>query len=296
VATLGAFDGVHLGHREVLLQLIAKGRELALPTVVILFEPLPREYFAPAKAPARLTSFRERFTALRALGIDRVLRIRFCAQLQQMSADEFVRAVFVDGLGVKYLVAGDDTRFGRDRQGDLALLQQAGQQYGFEAVDTETLLHHESRISSTRIRELLEQSDFDAAEKLLGRPYSISGRVVMGQQLGRQLGVPTANIQLHRIRAPMSGVYAVEVQTQNGLQYGVANVGVRPSIDEGLKANLEVHLLDFNQDIYGQKLNVVFRHKIRDERKFDSLDELKTAIHKDIAVSRQFFNLSDENE
>ena len=158
-------------------------------------------------------------------------------------------------------------------------------------MDTQTLLHHESRVSSTRIRELLEQSEFSAAEKLLGRPYSISGRVVMGRQLGRQLGVPTANIQLHRIRAPMSGVYAVEVESDSGTVYGVANVGVRPTIDESLKANLEVHLLDFDKDIYGQKLNVVFRHKIRDEKKFSSLDELKAAISNDIAESRQFFGI-----
>jgi riboflavin kinase/FMN adenylyltransferase len=289
VATLGAFDGIHRGHREVLEQLIAKGKALSLPTVVILFEPLPREYFAPVQAPARLTSFRERFTALREIGVDRVLRIRFCEQLQKMSASDFIQQVIVEGLGVHYLVAGDDTRFGHNREGDLNALKAAGEQHGFEAVDTKTLHVSDDRVSSTRIREALEQAEFEQAEQLLGRPYSISGRVIMGKQLGRQLGVPTANIQLHRIRAPLSGVYAVEVIGAGEKQYGVANVGTRPTIDDGLQANLEVHLLNFDSDIYGQQLAVIFRKKIREEKKFSSLDELKSAIEDDIAFGRHFF-------
>ena len=291
VATIGAFDGVHRGHQAVLQQLINKGKAFGLPTVVVLFEPLPREYFAPALAPARLTSFRERFEALRKLGIDRVLRIAFNPALQQMEADEFIRRAFVEGLGVRYIVAGDDTRFGRNRQGDLNSLIAAGQQYGFEAQDTHTLLCDHDRISSTLVRGALQQADFAKAEDLLGRPYSMAGRVVMGKQLGRQLGVPTANFHLRRIKSPLSGVYAVEVKGWREPLHGVANVGVRPTVDDGQRANLEVHILDFDADIYGQQLEVVFRHKIRDEQKFDSLDELKRAIAKDIATARQFFSI-----
>lgn len=293
VATLGAFDGVHRGHSEVLQRLMSKGRELGLPSVVILFEPLPREYFRASDAPARLTNFRERYIALKALGIDRILLIRFCEKFRRMAANDFIQQVIVDALGVRYLVAGDDTRFGHNREGDLAALKQAGAEHGFEAADTKTLQVHEARVSSTRIRRALNEAGFEQAEQLLGRPFSIYGRVVMGKQLGRQLGVPTANIQLQRIRSPLSGVFAVEVEgAGEGKHYGVANVGTRPTVDDGMQANLEVHLLDFDQDIYRQQLKVTFRYKIREELKFDSLEELKTAIASDILAGRQFFNLN----
>ena len=290
VTTIGAFDGVHHGHQAVLQQLIDKGRELELPTTVVVFEPLPREYFAPLQAPARLMSFREKFQAFKALGIDRVLRIRFTPSFQDMDAREFIHKVFVEGLAARYIIVGDDLRFGRNRDGDFDLLKSQGRIQGFDVVATSTLKVRDDRVSSTRIRKALEDSDFELAEMLLGKPYSISGRVIVGQQLGRQLDAPTANIDLCRLRAPMSGVYAVEVEIDQCILFGVANVGSRPTVDDSLKAILEVHILDFNEDIYGKKIKVIFRKKIRDEQKFDAIDQLKKQIHKDIKTGRQYLS------
>lgn len=291
VATIGAFDGVHHGHQQVLKQLISKGRELGLPTAVIVFEPLPREYFAPEKAPARLMSFREKFVALRDLGIDRILRIRFTPGFRQTGAEDFIKTIFVEGLDTKYIIVGDDLRFGRDQGGDVNLLREAGKSYGFEVQDTSTIMMGSERVSSTRIRQALQQDDLSGAAKLLGRPYSISGRIISGQQLGRQIGVPTANIQLRRIKAPLSGVYTVAVKGLGEAVYkGVANVGSRPTVNELPEAILEVHLFDFNEMIYGKKITVEFLDKIRDEKKFDSVDSLKDQIFKDIESAKQFFN------
>ena len=292
VATIGAFDGLHLGHQAVLKQLVAKAHELNLPSVVIVFEPLPREYFAPVESPARLTSFRERYMALKACGVDRVLRIRFDLALSQLSAEDFIQKVFVNGLGIRYIVVGDDLRFGHDRRGDFNLLRREGVKGGFEVVDTNTLELAGDRVSSTRLRKALEESDFEAAEHLLGRPYAITGKVEVGQQLGRTLGFPTANIQLRRFRAALSGVYAVEVLgLGNEPVAGVANIGTRPTVNSTIKAILEVHLLDFERNIYGKTISVIFRKKIRDEKKFDGLDALKAAIEADAQTARDYFEL-----
>lgn len=290
VTTIGAFDGVHYGHRAVLQQLIDKGRELGLPTTVVVFEPLPREYFAPKQAPARLMSFREKFMAFKELGIDRILRIRFTAAFRELPAEDFIHQVFVAGLGARYIIVGDDLRFGRDRGGDFELLKTAGQQHGFEVVSTSTLAIRDERVSSTRIRAALELNDFSLAEQLLGRPYSISGRVIIGRQLGRTLDAPTANLELHRLRSPLSGVYAVQVTVDGRQIAGVANVGSRPTVDDSLKAILEVHLLDFNGDIYGKNITVAFHQHIRKEQKFESIDDLKAQIHRDIATARAYFS------
>lgn len=293
VATIGAFDGVHHGHQSVLRQLMEKGRELGLPTTVVVFEPLPREYFAPHEAPARLMSFREKFIALRELGIDRVMRIRFDASFRQMGAMEFIRQLFVDGLRVRYVVVGDDLRFGRNRSGDFNLLKQAGKAAGFEVENTSTLEVEGERVSSTRIRHVLAEADFALAERLLGRPYSISGRVIVGQQLGRQWGVPTANLQLHRLRSPLEGVFAVEVAgLGRELLPGVANVGVRPTIDNLPHAILEVHILDYDRDIYRRNIEVIFRKKLRNEIKFDNIDLLRKQIYDDIEQAREYFGLT----
>jgi len=287
VVTIGAFDGVHLGHQAVIRHLLEKSQELAVPSVVIVFEPLPREYFSPLKAPARIMSFREKFYAMRQLGVDRLLRVQFDESLRAMSAQEFLDEVFVNGLGIRYVVLGDDFRFGNDREGDLEFIRQQGPRYGYEARPTPTFSIEGERVSSTRIREALETADFAEAERLLGRPYSISGKVVYGRQLGQTLGTPTANLQLHRLRAPLSGVYAVEVSGA-GLDGapGVANVGIRPTVDDSIKANLEVHLLDREIALYGQHIEVTFRHKLRDEKKFGSLDELRENIARDIENAR----------
>ena len=290
VATIGAFDGVHRGHRAVLQGLIDKGRELGLPTTVVLFEPLPREFFAPLQSPARLMSFREKFAALRELGIDRVLRIRFDPALADMGPDEFVHRVFVDGLGARYIVVGDDLHFGKNRAGDFNFFKDVGAREGFDVVATSSVRVGGERVSSTRIRQELEQAHFDVAAELLGRPYSITGRVMVGQKLGRQLGVPTANVHLWRLRAPLAGVYAVEVTGAGpGTHCGVANVGTRPTIGDLTKAILEVHILNFSGDIYHRNISVTFRSRLRDERKFASLDQLKEQIHRDIADGHAYF-------
>lgn len=297
VATIGAFDGVHLGHQAVLAHLQQKAAALALPSTVIVFEPLPREYFSPIKAPARIMSFREKFQAMRSLGVDRLLRIRFNEHLREMSARQFIEDVFVAGLGVRYVVLGDDFRFGNDRQGDVRYIQEQGRLHGYEAGPTPTREWQGERVSSTRIREALERADFARAEEMLGRPYSISGKVIYGRQLGASLGTPTANLELQRLRAPLSGVYAVEVDGA-GLQgaWGVANVGVRPTVDDSIKANLEVHLLDREIHLYGQHIGVTFRHKLRDEQKFDSLEELRHHIARDVANTRTWFEQRQANE
>ena len=291
VVTIGAFDGVHLGHQAVIRHLLDKSAELGLPSTVIVFEPLPREYFSPIEAPARIMSFREKFCAMRYLGVDRLLRVRFNEQLRGMSAQQFIDDIFVAGLGVRYVVLGDDFRFGNDREGDLHLIRQQGVLHGYEAHPTSTLSIDGERVSSTRIREALEQSDFDEAARFLGRPYSISGKVIYGRQLGQTLGTPTANLELRRLRAPLCGVYAVQVSGA-GLDgaLGVANIGVRPTIDDSIKANLEVHLLDREIGLYGQHIEVTFRHKLREEKKFGSVDELRENIARDIENTRAWFD------
>ena len=293
VATIGAFDGVHLGHQAVIRHLLDKAAELGVPSTIIVFEPLPREYFSPIKAPARLMSFREKFQEMRYLGVDRLLRIRFDESLRRMSAQQFVDDVFVAGLGVRYVVLGDDFRFGSGREGDIRFIRAQGERYGYEAGPTPTETWEGDRVSSTRIREALEAADFALAEALLGRPYSISGKVVYGRQLGVTIGTPTANLELRRLRAPLSGVYAVEV-SGSALEraWGVANVGVRPTVNDSIKANLEVHLLDREIHLYGQHIEVTFRHKLREERKFGSVDELRDNIARDIADTRDWFKRS----
>lgn len=297
VATIGAFDGVHRGHQALLGELIARGRQMGLPSCVICFEPLPREYFAPVESPARLMSFREKFVALRELGIDRVLRIRFDKSFSNMTAEDFIEQIFIKSLGVQFLVAGDDFRFGRGREGDFDYLQQAGKQFGFEVTDTPTFAIDGERVSSSRIREALEAADFATAERLLGRPYKISGKVIYGRQLGRTLGYPTANLQLRRLRAAMSGVYAVQVKGTDPVDQGkswpaVVNVGTRPTVDDSITAILEAHLLDYTGNLYGKHLDMVFRHRLRDEQKFEGLEELKSAIENDEAACREYFGLN----
>jgi riboflavin kinase/FMN adenylyltransferase len=292
VATIGNFDGVHLGHQAVLSQLAMKGAMLNLPAVVITFEPQPFEFFVPEKAPARLTRFREKVEALRSFSIQKLCVLRFNQKLAAMSAEDFIQQLLVEGLKVRYLVVGDDFRFGHQRQGDFALLQQAGEKYGFQVVNMHTFAIDQQRVSSTRIRDALKVGKLDEAEKLLGRPYRMSGRVAHGDKRGRQLGFPTANIHLHRQKVPLSGVYAVQLfGIKEEPVNGVANVGVRPTIGGDKKALLEVHLFDFNRTIYGEHVQVHFMHKIRDEQKFDGLEALMEQIQIDSEQAREFFSL-----
>jgi riboflavin kinase/FMN adenylyltransferase len=289
VATIGSFDGVHLGHQAILRQLIELARTKSLPAVAIVFEPQPHEFFARDKAPARLMRLREKLEALWAAGIDKVLCLQFNESLRSLSAEQFIDRVLVQGLAVKHLVVGDDFRFGCDRKGDYALLQQKSRSGGFEVMDTHTLELGGGRISSTRIRQLLESGDFVAAQALLGKPYSIYGRVVYGKQLGRQLGVPTANVQLRRYRSPLHGVFAVTaIFKDKTCVQGVANVGVRPTVNGLSKPLLEVHLFNFSRDIYGAVIDVKFHKKLRDEQKFESLDALKAQLQTDIENAKTY--------
>ena len=289
VATIGNFDGVHLGHQAVIGQLAEKGSELNLPTLVMVFEPQPLEVFKGDQAPARLTRFREKLRALARFAVDRLLCIRFSSSFAQMSAESFIQDILVKGLGVKYLVVGDDFRFGAGRKGDFEMLQRAGNEYGFEVANLHSFRIGGERVSSTLIRQALAAGNMENAEKLLGRPYRMCGRVAHGDKIGRTLGIPTANIYLHRKVSPVQGIYVVEVFGLKGepLQ-GVASVGNRPTVG-GTKPLLEVYIFDFNDDIYGKYLNVDFLHKIRDEKKFESLDELKKWIEDDIVKARDWF-------
>jgi len=289
VATIGSFDGVHLGHRAILQQLLDKSAKYDLPSVVMIFEPQPQEFFSGEQAPARLMRLREKVEAFIEAGIDQVFCLQFNRSLRSLSAEDFIDQVLVSGLNVSCLVVGDDFRFGNDRSGNDQLLSQAGIRHGFEVLGTHTLEYQGKRISSTRIRHALEQADFGLAEKLLGKPFQIAGRVVYGQRLGRQLGIPTANVHLHRYRAPLAGVYVVEVLLNGQCLPAVANVGVRPTVGDLIKPVLEVHIFDFDEQLYGQRIQVEFKAKVREEVRFPSLELMVDEIHNDIAVAREYF-------
>jgi riboflavin kinase/FMN adenylyltransferase len=287
VATIGNFDGVHLGHQTVLRQVQAKARALGLPSVVIIFEPQPREFFAPDAAPPRLTRFGEKVRLLEAQGVDRVLCLMFNTRLRSMSADQFIEQLLVKHLNVSHFVVGDDFRFGCDRRGDFQLLQQAGRQYGFSVEETATYEVDGERVSSTRVRAALQAHAFALAARLLGRPYRVAGRVMHGQKLGRELGSPTANVRMHRFACPLRGVYVVDGIVRGRRWRGVCNVGVRPTV-HGRQPVLEVHLLDFDGDLYGELMQVEFLHFLREERRFDDLDALKAQIKADIDAGREW--------
>jgi riboflavin kinase / FMN adenylyltransferase len=292
VATIGNFDGVHLGHQAIIEKVIAKARQLGLPSVVILFEPQPLEFFRGADAPPRLQRFREKFECLSDFDLDYVFCVKFNAAFSQLSAQAFIDRVLLEHLHVKHLVIGDDFRFGGDRQGDFNLLVEVGQQLGFSVERTPTIrskLDSDDcpRVSSTLVRNTLHEGDFSAAAAYLGRPFSISGRVVFGQQLGRTLGFPTANVNIRRLKAPLSGVFVVKVELEGQAVFGVANVGVKPSVGS-FPANLEVHLFDFSQAIYGKRIVVEFLHKVREEQRFNGLDALTAQIKLDVAEAQRF--------
>lgn len=289
VATIGSFDGVHRGHQVILDQVKQQARRYQLPSVVMVFEPQPSEFLSGEQAPARLMLLRDKIVALREAGIDRVLCLQFNPRLRAMTAAAFIEQVLVQGLAVRHLVIGDDFRFGSDRQGDFDLLQRVSSRGGFGLERTQTVMEGGERISSTRIRALLQREDFGQAENLLGKAYAIHGTVVHGQRLGRQLGFPTANVHLNRYRSPLSGVYAVQTLVHGNLLDGVANIGIRPTVAGLVKPILEVHLLDFDGMLYGERLSVHPLKKLREEKKFSSLDELKQQIARDVVNAREFF-------
>lgn len=285
VATIGNFDGVHLGHQTIIDQVKSKSRALNLPSVVMVFEPLPREFFQGRDAPPRLMGFRQKLETLAAANIDIVLCLKFDDRFRGYSAMGFIDDVLINWLAVSHLVVGDDFRFGCDRAGDFALLEEVGKTAGFSVENTRTVTVAGERASSTLIRNLLQENQLERAESLLGGGYRIQGRVVYGRQLGRKIGSPTANILLRQMPA-LRGVYVVSVTLENGTtQDGVANIGLRPTVD-GKQPALEVHLFDFTGTLYGQHISVVFRHGLRDEEKFDSVDALKAQIARDFDAAR----------
>ncbi|WP_171910820.1 bifunctional riboflavin kinase/FAD synthetase [Candidatus Rickettsiella isopodorum] len=289
VATIGNFDGLHQGHQKVIQALIKLGKQLDLPICVILFEPHPQEFFYRDQAPARLMRLREKIKFLQFLTIDRVLCLRFNKRLAECSAEEFVKKILIDKLGVKGLIIGDDFRFGRGRQGDFSFLQKLGQEYGFKVFSTPTVLFENERIGSSRVRRAVKQADFKLASLLLGRSFKLSGRVIYGDQRGRLIGFPTANIGLHRQILPLQGVFIVNVYGLASTPLaGVANIGKRPTVN-GLRNLLEVYLFDFDQNIYGRFIEVEFLKKIRDEKKFDNLTALKHQITKDVTHAKNYF-------
>ncbi|MDP8079151.1 bifunctional riboflavin kinase/FAD synthetase [Phocoenobacter skyensis] len=296
--TIGNFDGVHCGHQQILLRLKQTAKQLNVPTVVMLFELHPREFFVKklakngknVTAPARLMRLRDKLHYLKQEEIDFVLCIRFAQQFASLQAEEFIDQCLVEKLNVTYLSVGDDFRFGAERMGDFDTLKQAGKKYGFIVEDHQTYHFNHQRVSSTFIRKALQNDDLALAERLLGKPYSIAGRIIHGKKLGRTIGFPTANVMLDRFVVPIHGVYAVQVKLNDECLNGIANVGNRPTVN-GVNALLEVHIFNFNRTIYGQSIEVVFLKKIRSEIKFPSFNDLKQQIQQDVEQVRAFFKL-----
>jgi len=290
VLTIGNFDGLHLGHRAVIEKLAAKGLATGLPVAVMIFEPQPLEYFLGDNAPSRLMRLREKVIDFAGLPVDYLLVARFNRQFANLDAERFIEEILIKKLKVKHLVIGDDFHFGKARRGNFAMLQEKGLQQGFTVEDTGSFYIDGHRVSSTLIRDALAAGNLEQAEQLLGHDYSVCGRIVHGEKRGRALGYPTANIKLHRKNTPLHGVFAV---TMTGLGeeaiQGIANVGTRPTVDGGSKVILETHLFNFNREIYGHYVEVHFKHKIRDEMRFHSLDKLKAQIEKDVAVTQKIF-------
>jgi len=291
--TIGNFDGVHLGHQAMLTRVVDHARASGVTSCALTFEPHPREFFAPDAAPARLTRLREKLELIAATGIERVHVARFDARYAALAAERFVEEVLVGELAVSWLLVGHDFRYGARRAGDFAALEDAARRHGFALHAMAAVTHAGERISSSAVRAALLAGDFRRAESLLGRPYTLSGRVAHGAKLGRELGFPTANLLLPR-RAPLAGVYVVEAcgaDATDGRRWlpGVASVGRRPTVNEVEVPLLEVHLFDFAEELYGRHLRVRFIERLRDEQKYPDLDALRAAIARDAAMAKEFF-------
>ncbi|MEW6762648.1 MAG: bifunctional riboflavin kinase/FAD synthetase [Pseudomonadota bacterium] len=292
--TIGNFDGVHRGHQALLAHVRAAAAELGIEAAVMTFEPHPREYFARrsgdlSKAPARIANLRDKLGDLERAGIDRVIVEHFNEHFASQSPQDFIERVLVDGLHVKWLMVGDDFRFGAKRLGDIAMLQEAGRQYGFQAETLSAVMHGERRISSSAVREALKEADFAATQQLLGHPYVMSGHVIHGQKLGRTLGFPTLNLRVAH-RPALCGIFVVQV---HGLAAqplpAVASLGVRPTVEDAGRMLLEVHVFDYNEPAYGKLVRVEFLAKLRDEEKYVDLPTLTAAIEGDALQARAFF-------
>jgi len=287
VATIGSYDGLHCGHQELLGHVLEFGRANELPSVVMSFEPTPKEFFAQEQPPARLMRFREKFEALADFGVDVFFCPKFDEAMKNISADTFIRRILIHALNVRHLVIGDDFRFAQDRAGHLATLQRAGSALGFTVAEMPSVIVGDERVSSTVIRNALWHGDLDHARRLLGKDYRMSGRIVEGKRLGRTLGYPTANVNLNRRQSAVMGIFAVRVSGNDwGPLNAVASIGTRPTFD-GTKALLEVHIFDFDKDIYGEYIHVDFIARLRSEEKFDEVSDLVEQMHRDSARAKE---------
>ena len=281
VVTIGSYDGLHVGHEQLLRRVKTAAAAQGLPSVIMSFEPTPKEFFSTDSPPARLMRFREKFEALAAHGIDIFYCPRFDQSMRNIAADAFIRRILIHGLGAKKIVVGDDFRFARKREGELQHLQRAQVALGYEIEQVSSIIVDGIRVSSTAIRESLWSGDLQRATALLGRPYGMSGKIVMGDKIGRTLGFPTANVDLRRRQSPVMGIFAVRVRgLAGGPKDAVASVGTRPTF-AGTKPLLEVHLFDFDQDIYGKYIHVDFIERLRGEVKFDDVADLVAQMHRD---------------
>lgn len=291
VLAIGNFDGVHLGHAALLDRLRQEAERRALVPTVLTFEPHPREFFAPESAPARLSTLREKLELLGDAGVRQTMICPFNAAFAALTAEDFVQQVLLRSLGVRHVIVGEDFRFGRSRAGDTVMLQEAGERLGFSVDAVGSVLLDGERVSSSSVRAALAAGEMMHASRLLGRHYAMDGQVSHGQKLGRQLGFATANIRIRHNPLPLSGIFAVEVAGLGERPLpGVANLGIRPTVG-GTRPLLEVHLFDFDRDIYGAHISVRFLHKLRDEQRFPNFDALKAQIAADAAAARAFFKL-----
>ena len=286
VVTIGAYDGLHLGHVELLHSVRDASRELEVPSIVMSFEPTPKEFFAASKPPARLMRFREKFEALADSGIDIFYCPRFDGQMRDISVDDFIRRILIHGLNARHVVVGDDFQFARRREGKVEHLQRAGRALGFGVEQVPSVVVDGIRVSSTAIREALWNGEMDRATALLGRPYRMSGRIVRGENIGRSLGYPTANVDLRRRQSAVMGIFAVHVHGLGGEPLdAVASVGDRPTFG-GAKPILEVHIFDFDEDIYGEYIHVDFVARLRGQEKYDRVEDLVAQMHLDADNAR----------
>jgi riboflavin kinase/FMN adenylyltransferase len=287
VATIGSFDGIHLGHQRLLQHVTTEARSRDLPAIVMSFEPTPKEFFQADKPPARLMRFREKFEGLATTGVDIFFCPRFNEAMKNIAADTFIRQILVHALNVRHLVIGDDFRFAQDRKGHLETLRRAGDALGFTVEQMSSVVEQGERVSSSAIREALWEGDLKRATALLGRHYRMSGAVILGERVGRQLGYPTANVNLNRKQSAVTGIFAVRVSGKDwGPLDAVASIGTRPTFG-GAKPLLEVHIFDFDKDIYGEYIHVDFIARLRSEEKFADVDQLVEQMHRDSALARE---------
>ena len=294
ILTIGAFDGLHIGH-QVLLNAIKKiSNKDKLPSIVMSFEPTPAEFLLQSKSPSRLMRFREKYEALDSLGIDIFFCPKFDKKMQNINVDDFIRILLIQTLNIKHLIIGDDFHFARNREGNFDHLQRSSKALGFELTKISSVIENDKRVSSTLIRQYLNSGNLEEAARYLGKPFRMSGKIIEGEKLGRKLGYPTANVSISRIKTPIMGIFAVKIYglSQEPLE-GVASLGLRPTFYDKKKPLLEVHIFDFDRDIYGYYIQVDFLHKIRDEEKFISSEALIEQMHLDSDAAKKVFKQSN---